>query len=296
MITPQEQYPELATSLGFKGLYFKREDLHPYGSHKGRSIPYMIDHYYKNGSRYFAISSSGNAGLASILKAKEMSDIKLDVFVGLNIAPNKLEKLYKTIDVPGVGDRISIIKTERPLQSSAKAVTSGAVSLRQSTDDIALLGYESLAEELASIKGLNVVFIGASSGTTAQALAKYFIDHNLNIAVEIVQTESCHPLVDGISDGENIDREGGGAEKSIADAIVDKTVLRKPALIPMIKKIGGHGWIASNKEILDAVDVVKSQTGISISTNSALSVVGAIQYAKKYKADDKVAVCIICGE
>ena len=32
-----------------KDLYFKREDLHPYGSHKGRSITVMIDIYIKEG-------------------------------------------------------------------------------------------------------------------------------------------------------------------------------------------------------------------------------------------------------
>ena len=64
MITPHEEYPALASALGYKAgkgairLYFKREDLHPYGSHKGRSIPVMMDYYREIGDRSFAISSS----------------------------------------------------------------------------------------------------------------------------------------------------------------------------------------------------------------------------------------------
>ena len=54
--TPLEAYPKLAKAIGVNELYFKREDLHPYGSHKGRSIPVMIDHYLKAGERRFAIA------------------------------------------------------------------------------------------------------------------------------------------------------------------------------------------------------------------------------------------------
>ena len=46
--------------LGIPSLYLKREDLHPLGSHKGRSLPYMIDKGLEEGLYRFAISSSGN--------------------------------------------------------------------------------------------------------------------------------------------------------------------------------------------------------------------------------------------
>ena len=72
MITPQEPFPALAKAVGLTDIYLKREDLHTYGSHKGRSIPVMIDHYLKEGSKNFAISSSGNAALAAALYVKEL--------------------------------------------------------------------------------------------------------------------------------------------------------------------------------------------------------------------------------
>ena len=98
MITPNEQYTRLAKAIGYDDLYFKREDLHPLGSHKGRSIPVMIDYYYEKGARDFAISSSGNAALAATLYIKDKPDTKLEIFVGNNIAPHKLTKLNKVVE------------------------------------------------------------------------------------------------------------------------------------------------------------------------------------------------------
>jgi hypothetical protein len=62
MKTPQTPVPELSAVLAFdQEIWLKREDLHRHGSHKGRSIPIMIDEAARTGSRRFVISSSGNA-------------------------------------------------------------------------------------------------------------------------------------------------------------------------------------------------------------------------------------------
>ncbi|MEI6304709.1 MAG: PLP-dependent lyase/thiolase [Candidatus Taylorbacteria bacterium] len=287
MITPIEKYPELAKVIGLTSLSLKREDLHPYGSHKGRSIPVMIDHYMSTGAKEFVISSSGNAALAAAMHIKFLNDpsYNLDIFVGNHIAPHKLDKL-KAFE----NDNIRVLIKERPLQAATLAAQEGATSLRQSTDDEALVGYESLARELSQIEGVGAIFIGTSSGTTAQALASYFIANRLPIQVHIVQTSSCHPIADGIEtyDGENDD--------SIADAIVDRTAMRKNTLVPMIEKTGGNAWVATNEEIETAIDLVKDNTGLDISTNSALSVVGAMQSIYRGWEIGGEVVCIICGD
>jgi threonine dehydratase len=290
MITPQESYPALAKAVGLAEIYLKREDLHPYGSHKGRSIPVMIDHYIGQGSRRFAISSSGNAALAAALHVKKLNSatndaISLDIFVGIHLAPNKMAKLRKLED-----DHIRVLTKERPLQALMQATEEGAQSLRQSTDDVALIGYKGLAEELAEIPNLAAIFIGTSSGTTAQALAKYFTESKLPVQVHIIQTSSCHPLSDAF---ETFD---GEEELSIANAIVAKTVHRKDALIPLIKKTGGYGWFASNDEIRAAQALVKANAGFDISANSALSIVGAMEAAYRSWPIKGAAVCMICGE
>lgn len=298
MITPAEQYPALAQALGLSDLYFKREDLHPYGSHKGRSIPVMMDYYVEAGDRRFAISSSGNAALAAALHAKQLNSgggnplasapIELDVFVGNNIAAKKLEKLHALAD-----EHIRILSKERPLQALTAAAHEGARSLRQSTDDIALIGYKTLAEELAHdahIRDLAAIYIGTSSGTTAQALAQYFLSSKQQVQVHIVQTSACHPIADAF---ETYD---GAAEKSLADAIVDRTAQRKPALVPLIEKTGGRGWFATNEDIRTALGLAKEHALLDISANSALSVVGAMQAAYRGWEMPGSVVCLICGE
>ena len=293
-MTPLEEYPRLAETLGLKGLYFKREDLHPYGSHKGRSIPVMIDLYRRKGDSHFAISSSGNAALAAALyiielNGNEKAGLDLDIFVGNHIAPKKLEKLQTIADDAG-DDSIRILKKERPLQALTQAVAEGKRGLRQSNDETALIGYGSLAEELEAAPSVKAVFLAASSGTTAEALAGHFLKENKSIQVHIVQTSSCHPMAD---DFENYD---GPEEESIADAIVDRTAIRKPVLVPLLKKSGGWAWVASNEDIISAQKIVKEKTDLDISTNSALSVVGAMQAVYRGWEIDGAVVCLICGD
>jgi len=305
-VTPAESYPKLADAVGLADankLVFKREDLHPYGSHKGRSIPVMIDSYTQAGDRQFAISSSGNAALAAGLYVQESNagknasdPLSLDIFVGNHIAPHKADKLKA---IAANDDHIRVLLKERPLQALTQAMNEGARSLRQSTDDLALIGYETLAEELAETAGAveqngskkaGAVFIGTSSGTTAQALAEYFLKNKTPIQVHIVQTSSCHPIAEAF---ESYD---GPDEASIADAIVDKTAHRKETLVALVGKTGGRGWTATNDEIEAAQDLVQEYIGLEISTNSALSVAGLMQAAALGWELPDVAICMICGD
>ena len=104
MLTPQTLTNNLAKSINLDvDLYLKREDLHPFGSHKGRSIPLMIEHYQQEGYKNFVISSSGNAALASIYAVQENNKnnpenlIRLEIFVGKNIAVKKINKILNQV-------------------------------------------------------------------------------------------------------------------------------------------------------------------------------------------------------
>jgi threonine dehydratase len=316
MITPQTSYPELAAAIGVPILFLKREDLHPLGSHKGRSIPHMIDAHLaamaQEGSgeagsnAHFVISSSGNAALAAGLYVKELNKknegkneklVDLDILVGQNINPKKLAKIQALRD-----DNVSVAIHDRPLQVLTVKTHEDASlkSLRQSVDDSALDGYEVLARELAEIPDLAAIFIGTSSGTTAQALAEYFIKNKSDtkkqspVEVHIVQTPSCHPMVASVEVSKT-------SEKSIADAIVDQVAHRKGALLPLLEKIGGAGWIADNESIRIAQELVQKHTkdgntGVAISTNSALSVAGLMNAVYTGRSWKGAVVCIIAGE
>jgi len=229
MLTAQKSFPQLSKALGLATpVYFKREDLHPYLSHKGRSIPKMIEKYIKQGTLNFVISSSGNAALASAMficnyNQKHAKKLGLTIFIGEKIDKEKLKIIKAVIarspDVKS-GQRsnltnngiaslpaearndnfIAIKQVPNPKQSAFLMDKHGeAKNLRQSTDDSALAGYYDLAKELTQIKNLSAVFIPTSSGTTAQGLFEGFKKLKICPQIHIVQTDFCHPMVNWIA-------------------------------------------------------------------------------------------------
>lgn len=293
MKTPQQSYPELAKALGIPELYLKREDLHTYGSHKGRSIPLMIKLHAKAGKTEFAISSSGNAALAAILAVQNHNrnnpthQITLRIFIGMHIDEEKMKRLKAEIIDSSV---ITLEQVERPKQAVFQLDKEGKVaSLRQSTDDTALQGYGELAGELDKIEQLQALFIPTSSGTTAQGLAETFEHLQNKPQIHIVQTTACHPIA------QEFDKNFTETESSLAGAIVDTVAHRKAKLVECIKTTHGSGWVVSDEEIKDAYTLVKKHTDLSISYNSALSVAGIKKAITSGWTWDGAVVALICG-
>lgn len=293
MLTPQTKHPKLAQTIGLsQPLYFKREDLHPLLSHKGRSLPIMIDAHLKTGTKDFVVSSSGNAALASAfyikkLNQKSKNKITLQIFVGEKIDLAKLKKLQKLVD-----RNITLTQIKKPKQSAFQLEKNNrALWLRQSTDDIALLGYFELAKELSKIKNLSAVFVPTSSGTTALGLDEGFKKLKLKIQIHIAQTASVHPMAQNFSQLRcEIENE------SLATAIVDKIALRKPAVLKALKQNRGFGWVAGNTEITSAIQLTSRTEKIKLSPNSALAVAGLHQAIKNnWKFNGPVA-CLITGQ
>jgi len=294
MLTPQPQAKQLARSLGLNTeLYLKREDLHPHGSHKGRSIPLMITKYAKSGWTDFCISSSGNAAISAAITINEYnakhkkSPLNLKIFVGKNIDKNKL-KIIKNL----TNKNILLEKTAVPKQTAFQMEKYGkAKNLRQSADDTALLGYASLARELVKIKNLSAVFIPTSSGTAAQALHQEFTKLNLNPQIHIVQTESCHPIADVF----HLFTIKTASTASIAGAIVDKVARRRDKVAEALKTSKGNAWVCGNKEIKSVMMLAKKTEKITISSNSALAVAGLAQAIKNNWHFNGPVVCILTG-
>lgn len=293
MLTPQTKIPKLAQAVGLQtDLYLKREDLHPYGSHKGRSIPPMIEKYVKDGWLDFVISSSGNAALAAVCatnkynKQNPSKNLTLKIFVGENIGKDKLNILSGQN-----GGGVELRQVKNPRQSAFQSDKDGhAKLLRQSTDDSALSGYFELAKELAQIKNLSAVFIPTSSGTTAQGLFEGFKLLGLCPQIHIAQTANCHPIASPF-----VSQTVPPSSVSIASAIVDKVARRKNSVLKAIKNSRGNGWIASDEEIKTAMKLSKQTSEIEISPNSALAVAGLRQaLATGWKFDGPV-VCLITG-
>lgn len=294
MKTPQQSYPELAHALGIPEIYLKREDLHTYGSHKGRSIPLMVKLHAKAGQNAFAISSSGNAALAAILAIQNHNrnnphnPVTLRIFIGKNIDAEKKQRLISEITDSSA---ITIEQVERPKQTVFQLEKEGnIVSLRQSTDDTALQGYTELAQELDKIEQLQAIFIPTSSGTTAQGLGAAFKVLKNKPQIHIVQTDACHPIA------QEFDTTFSPTKISLAGAIVDMVAHRKKEVVKIVQESQGSGWIISDTELKEIRDMVKKHTGLSLSYNSLLSIAGlkkAISHGYQFEHS---VVCLIGGK
>ena len=292
MVTPQTENKALAKAVDVSSVYLKREDMHPYGSHKGRSIPRMIDHYVDLGKKRFAISSSGNAALAALRHINKLNktgaDVSLDIFVGHHADTNKTSAIEAELSK---GARMEI--SERPLQKLLELTRmSNVVSLRQSTDDEALVGYYELAEELLEIKDLEAVFIGTSSGTTIQGLGERFANAGKNIKLFAVQTTSCHPIADEFEEESRVKNQ----ESSKAGAIVDKVAHRRNKVSKILSVSKGGAFIVNNEEIERARSLIGIHLGIEVTANGALPLAGLVRAISRGVTFTNPIALIICGK
>ncbi len=278
-ITPLDDLSLLAPKLGIKGsLYLKREDMHPFKSHKGRSIPHMIDSYVAEGKVKFVISSSGNAAIAAAMYVKTLKKegVKLTVYIGENITDEK-KKVLEDLREP----RIQIETVKRPLQEAVRLSNTGYVILRQSTDNLALDGYAELAKEIQKQcpKVTDIVFC-TSSGASLVGTYKGF--EKKAPKMHSVQTGACHPIVISFSP-EKINVE----TPSLAQAIADKVGHRSKEVADIVKVTEGSGVVVYNKE-LEALKKIF----MDFSYNALVSIAGA---QKIQTTKDSHVVCIVGG-
>lgn len=83
---------------------------------------------------------------------------------------------------------------------------------------------------------------------------------------------------------------------NLASAIVDNVAHRKNKILEILKTSQGVGWIATNDEIASAIKLVKNKTGIEISPNSALSIVGLTQAIENGLKWEGAVACLVTGK
>jgi len=289
MKTPQEYYPDIFDGID---VYLKREDKHKLASHKGRSIPYMMKKLSeKTGKRHFVISSSGNAALAALLFTLQHNNNNpeeayyLHIFVGKKISEKKLQALQVE------DEYITLQQVERPKQAAFKKDKDGeAILLRQSNNDLALVGYHELGKELEKIENLEAVFIPTSSGTTLQGLAEYFEFGKKKVQMHIAQTAKCAPMA------EKFDSAFSKVDSSLAGAIVDNVARRKTKVQKYIEESGGSGWVISDERLERIKKKVEEKIGESLSYNSLLSIAALEKALEKGWKFEGAVVCLITGE
>jgi threonine synthase len=150
---------------------------------------------------------------------------------------------------------------------------------------------------LYSSRHTRAVFIPTSSGTTAQGLDLGFKISNLKVEIHVVQTPNCHPIVDTIysKQGKNMPPTDDSTP-SLASSIVDNVGLRKEKVAEAVIESNGNGWIITNEEIQNILEITKKTLHFSISATSALSLAALSQAIKNNRIFSGPVVCLITGK
>lgn len=220
------------------GLWLKREDANPTGSHKDRAAAFQLALAAADARPGVVISSSGNAGIATSTYAG-LHGLTAVVCVHPETDPAKLA----AID----GPTTLLVVTPRAI-NSAKLISRelGLPNLRPSVNDDALAGYGTLGHELAeAARELEVtdVVLFATSGATAQAVAEQ-LSGSSGVRVHFVQGQGNASLADP-----DVPTTDDGAHAAVAGRLGVRHSRRGRRLRAAIDATGGHGHVATAVQV-----------------------------------------------
>lgn len=258
-------------------LLVKREDKNPTGSWKDRGTAFLLTQLYQQGIKDIVLSSSGNAAISLALYAQQTPEITVHIVISPGIADKKMQLLTQLEQ----NKNIHIYTDAHVKKRRSELVVSLKAFLWSTAINADVLkGYWSLGFELAkTIKGnlqkQQFVIAPVSSGATfvgiAEGLHHYFQDEHQMPHLVACQTQTCHPLVEG---GVN------EVEPSLADAIIDNTLLRNLQISKIIKNTSGKSMAITNDELRTAHEWSNIHNIKDLSYTSLLSIAGFLRLAE----------------
>jgi threonine dehydratase len=243
--------------IKFDSVYLKREDQNQTGSAKDRAISLQVHNLLTQSLTSAVISSSGNAAISALYYCQQ-ADIDLTIFVSPNIDSKKL-KLIQSLTK-------NIIISPQPNSNSIKySRQNRSYLLRQSTDPIALIGYQEIAKELLDqLPKITSLFIPVGSGTTLLGISKLLPQ---SVKLFAVQPASYCPIASTFDS--NIIPE----PSTITDALSVKYLPLKNQVIGAIKMHSGSGIVVQNQAVVDSQNHF-IRNSISTSAEGALTFAG----------------------
>ncbi len=251
-------------------VYFKREDQNPTGSAKDRAIRKQIKKLIGLGYKTAVISSTGNAAISAAHFCQQ-EGIKLTVFVSPKINPHKL----KLIDD-------SIVKSLKPISEAIKfSKTNNAYLLRQSTDPVAITGYQEIGQEiLKQLPQVSSIFVPTGSGTTLLGITEALPKNIKIFAVQSAYNPTLAPAFKIKYPPET---------KNLTDALTVKYLPLKTKIVTTLKKHQSFPIIVTNSEIISAQKLIST---LHLSSESALALAAYLQVKDKFSIGNfPVIIC-----
>lgn len=251
-------------------IYIKREDLNPTGSWKDRGTAYKLSKLINDGINEIVLASSGNAAVsflkyANVLQTQEdIPNFKLHIV----ISPGADKKKQELIDMlASAGDHRIYIDPKAKTKAAEISAQLKIPNLKSALDSDLTKGYWSLGIELSKLVKHNQdkeLYLAApvSSGTALvgiiEGLQSALQNEYLLPKVIVCQTQSTNPIVDLYHNKQRLE-ENDNSESSLASAIVDKSAMRAPQIINLIKQTKGDALNIKNEELLAAENFIKEK-------------------------------------
>jgi threonine dehydratase len=243
--------------------YLKREDQNITGSAKDRAIVLQIENLKKNGFTKAVISSTGNAAISAAYFCQK-NQIELTIFLSTKVNHKKLAILKQ---YPS-----EIILAKKPISDAIKfSKRNQAYLLRQSTDPMAIIGYQQIGQEILNqLPQVTSIFIPIGSGTTLLGISQ-----KLPSSVKIFGAQS----VANCPISKNFEQNYLPETRLITDALSAKFIPQKNKIIEAIKKSNGFSFAIQNEAIISANQFLESKDIFT-------SLEGALAYAAFQKAKE----------
>ncbi|MHB1501554.1 MAG: pyridoxal-phosphate dependent enzyme [Candidatus Dormibacteria bacterium] len=234
--TPLQHAPELSARLQIPGLFLKREDLSPTGSHKARSLGLLVSDLLARGQEQAVISSSGNAAVAAAAYSRA-AGIRILCLISPLTPRVKLEAILE--------HRPTVVASPHPVELLHHAVSCwGLTDLRASTNPLGPTAYRGISAELADLGDWQAVFTFANSGATALGIHAGFLRLGS-------PTPQLH-VVEGWPGGE-LTRPWYPRDEAHTPTEVGELGTRRSRLAPAVRRAvresGGRGWRATGAEL-----------------------------------------------
>jgi threonine synthase len=261
--------------IRFQQVYLKREDQNLTGSAKDRAISVQVDNLIKTGFSSAVLSSTGNAAISADYFCHQ-HNIPLTIFVSPKVNPAKLLLITHA----------KVITTDTPISEAFKfSKVNNSYLLRQSTDPVALLGYNQIGSELITeLPDITSLFIPVGSGSTLLGISQKLPE---NIKIFAVQPASYCPIA-GI-----FDHQFTQENSTITDSITAKYLPLKNKLITVINQSGGGGIVVQDVNVQRALSMF-TENDIITSPEGALAFAG-YEKAKNLYDIGPVPVILLTG-
>ena len=303
--TPLLKSSRLAKEIGLQNLYLKDETRSPTGSFKDRSMTVGVSKAVEFGVETTAIASSGNAA-AALAAHSAKAGLQCYAFV-LESAPEA-----KLAQIRLYGARVMRVKAIKEGVDPTVQMLSMVVEKYGwypcpsfgPFNPYQVEGPKTMAYEIIEQMGWNVpdwVLIPTGSGCLLAGIWKGFRDFrklgfiDSSSRLVVVQPEGCAPIVRAFNQKRGpFEIEPWGRPDTVAGGLTDVFPWDGDAALTALRETGGTAEAVSDKEILQAQQLLASREGIFAEPTGVASLAGLIKLVNKgvVKKDESVVVLI----